>query len=615
MHCPAGSVTIGGKKHNIRHCVCDKGYQKKAGSVAPWDCDLCHKGNYCPKAGQDAQVCPGNADSPRGSTSSVDCTCDPGQYDVGSSCRPCTAGYYCDGDGTRQYCGPYAGSEESSYKVEQCQADDAAVFRDKYEGALPVCQLKGCKKWWLGSLMRTCKNDKTCRGVTMEKGTFQGWGCMAVGLMSCLNDLAPSTDAIPKVFYAKRRDEQAKDSVSLMRQMGLTVPECPKVVQPVVLHQYCVPHSRFRRYAWKGVLYKGSWSEISKNGCDDDDRLCTDPGCNLPSNALSSVDIPPGIEVHLYAKDGFKGDEIVLYGAMDADDKCLDEEKRGAGGRYNWNNAVKSIKIMDSNGPPPPLPPPPPPPPGSPSSSDSSGGGGAPIPSDWGLNMKCSVFRDHAATWRVSKQVEKLADCMMADCVQSLEGGNANKNTELGCRFTDSNGFCYSSGAAQAWCTENTGDERCVDGGANWAIPPLGSAAETPSAWLPVANFALRGAAGATGEVVSCSCMKNCGCTVRGRDNKCFCADETTAVTGAGPWRPDRLIFKRSNLGECFCKCEAGAPVALPGGATSAPPPPPPPVAPVSPETPAVVQGEMPSGAKGLNSECAKWRDNRSGSV
>jgi hypothetical protein len=34
-----------------------------------------------------------------------------------------------------------------------------------------------------------------------------------------------------------------------------------------------------------------------------------------------------------------------------------------------------------------------------------------------------------------------------------------------------------------------------------------------------------------------------------------------------------------------------------------------PPVAPPAP--PVVVEADMPSGAKGLNSECAKWRDNR----
>ena len=33
--------------------------------------------------------------------------------------------------------------------------------------------------------------------------------------------------------------------------------------------------------------------------------------------------------------------------------------------------------------------------------------------------------------------------------MQSLEGGNANKPDQPGCRFLDGNGFCYIYGTAQ----------------------------------------------------------------------------------------------------------------------------------------------------------------------
>jgi len=96
-------------------------------------------------------------------------------------------------------------------------------------------------------------------------------------------------------------------------------------------------------------------------------------------------------------------------------------------------------------------------------------------------------------------------------------------------------------------------------GATQTAVAPLGTAVE--SSWKPVANFALRGGAAWTGEVMSCSCMKNCGCTVRGRDNKCFCSDEAEVATGAGPWKPERISRVRKD-GQCFCKCAAGVPMA-----------------------------------------------------
>ena len=122
--------------------------------------------------------------------------------------------------------------------------------------------------------------------------------------------------------------------------------------------------------------------------------------------------------------------------------------------------------------PPPPLPPPPPPkvltapaPAGADYADPASG---------FGLNIRCADYRDYAFTWMKSKQIEYLQQCMMQDCVQSLEGGNSNKADQVGCRFTDANGFCYHKGATQMWCKDHAADERCIDGSEAWAIPPLG---------------------------------------------------------------------------------------------------------------------------------------------
>ena len=56
MRCPPGSVTRGSARHNIRHCICDKGYEVTEGSVATWDCEKCRKSHYCPSVGMGAEV-------------------------------------------------------------------------------------------------------------------------------------------------------------------------------------------------------------------------------------------------------------------------------------------------------------------------------------------------------------------------------------------------------------------------------------------------------------------------------------------------------------------------------------------------------------------------------
>ena len=148
------------------------------------------------------------------------------------------------------------------------------------------------------------------------------------------------------------------------------------------------------------------------------------------------------------------------------------------------------------------------------------------------------------------------------DCVQSLEGGNANKATEVGCRFTDANGFCYHAGATQLWCKDNAKDPRCVDLGASAAIVPLGAAPAKPTSWLPVANYPLRGAAKESGETVTCACMKNCACVYKSSKWKCYCSDATTQPVGALEWHIDKEL-KSGKDGMCTCNCQAGPAVTV----------------------------------------------------
>ena len=122
-----------------------------------------------------------------------------------------------------------------------------------------------------------------------------------------------------------------------------------------------------------------------------------------------------------------------------------------------------------------------------------------------------------------------------------------------------------------------------MDEGESTAIAPLGSAPGKPTAWLPVANYPLRGAAKESGETVmcvggggcvcggedvvmvqdlcvcvsvsvsvcvcvctyvhihipkpyiqvTCACMKNCACLTASGKWKCYCSDPATKSVGA----------------------------------------------------------------------------------
>ena len=124
-----------------------------------------------------------------------------------------------------------------------------------------------------------------------------------------------------------------------------------------------------------------------------------------------------------------------------------------------------------------------------------------------GLNDKCAQFRDKKTSLSAAKAKDLLADCMAADCVQSLENGGKHGN----CRFKDANGFCYASDAAQKFCEGNTANSFCKDG-----------AAGGNKEWLPLQNVPIYAGGKATTDTYSCQCMKNCGCT----KDKCWCSDD-----------------------------------------------------------------------------------------
>lgn len=171
-----------------------------------------------------------------------------------------------------------------------------------------------------------------------------------------------------------------------------------------------------------------------------------------------------------------------------------------------------------------------------------------------------------------------MVKCMQQDCAQSMEGGNANQKEQLGCRFLDPDGFCYIYGSLQLWCaTDGTGNKWCNDGGADWAQPPLGTAAPGKEGWWPKSNVHIWTRTASNVPIVdetkptyNCACMKQCACTYKKpkRDgtiqSKCWCVNpeggEMIGDTGEMQMYRDiisagKILKSSSKADQCDCVC------------------------------------------------------------
>jgi len=174
-----------------------------------------------------------------------------------------------------------------------------------------------------------------------------------------------------------------------------------------------------------------------------------------------------------------------------------------------------------------------------------------------------------------------MVKCMQQDCEQSMEGGNANQASELGCRFMDPHGFCYINGQLQLWCAgEGKGNEWCNDGGEDWAPPPLGTAAIGHEKWVPKQNIHIYTSSASGVPVIdeskpayNCACMKQCTCTYkkpRSRDGaiqtKCWCVqsqyddpkflgDDKEAQAYRDVIAAGKMLKSNSKKENCDCVC------------------------------------------------------------
>jgi len=179
------------------------------------------------------------------------------------------------------------------------------------------------------------------------------------------------------------------------------------------------------------------------------------------------------------------------------------------------------------------------------------------------LNSFCAKYRDQRNRLSYTNQLKNYAKSMAQDCEQSLETGK--RADYPGCRFRDAMHFCYAQNKGQLWCSQNPQNSYCNDGGAKWAIAPVGTAT-TPgeTEWTPNTGISeLRNGAVVAGSTFDCQCMKDCTCT----SAKCWCVDKatkptpankglyatqlayTSRSTGTGP------IPSSSKTGKCSCTC------------------------------------------------------------
>jgi len=163
------------------------------------------------------------------------------------------------------------------------------------------------------------------------------------------------------------------------------------------------------------------------------------------------------------------------------------------------------------------------------------------------------MWRDNAKTWPADKQQRVFEKCMQQDCEQNLI-------QQAGCRFLDEDGFCYAWTSTQNWCIQNSDDDRCNDGGADWGWKStgLGSATGDTTAWEPQTSVALYEG----GEEVSrygCACLKNCACTFvpfSAQSCRCTSGAAEIPVGDKGVAFPVKRIAQNKD-GSCACKCNA----------------------------------------------------------
>jgi hypothetical protein len=112
-------------------------------------------------------------------------------------------------------------------------------------------------------------------------------------------------------------------------------------------------------------------------------------------------------------------------------------------------------------------------------------------------------------------------------------------------------------GLGQEYCAKNPGP-LCNSGGEDWAVPPVGNAANADvTRWTPKtdAELAGPGAGDRAGEKFGCACVKNCACT----DVVCNCLRKSDrAPVGRDAYFKTAKFGDKTavaSAGRCGCSC------------------------------------------------------------
>ncbi|EKX36649.1 hypothetical protein GUITHDRAFT_155186 [Guillardia theta CCMP2712] len=160
-----------------------------------------------------------------------------------------------------------------------------------------------------------------------------------------------------------------------------------------------------------------------------------------------------------------------------------------------------------------------------------------------GLNIKCSDWRDQKDFKVAPQQMQQMAKCMAADCVQSFE--------TVGCRFTDANRLCYTD-VGQGWCSQHVGHPQCNDLGVSVLAPPAGT-----SSWTPIEDVALFGSASGDAHY-GCTCMKHCTYSSGSKKFRCATGYSKVGVSGSPADTPASIVNDEGKAEDCACFCGKG---------------------------------------------------------
>lgn len=162
--CPPKSLTTTVGASKIEDCLCVAGYYGDSVN----GCNLCPKGQYCP-GGHAALDCPVHTQSPTGSSSINNCTCNPGFFAStdGVACIQCPPNHYCPGGPRIFECSNNSSSSPRSSSITSCVCDPGMwrgcikTSNGTFMNTFGVCDID------YQASCRSCGEDMVCLNNTL----------------------------------------------------------------------------------------------------------------------------------------------------------------------------------------------------------------------------------------------------------------------------------------------------------------------------------------------------------------------------------------------------------------------------------------------------------------